>query len=79
MLLTNGVDEAIHLMCVRVSGRGRRGDDRNADLLHVRREHAHDDAALMKVQADESLEFPFERFLAAITDADEADYRGFAE
>ena len=69
VLLTNGVDEAIHLMCVAFLEEGDEALICTPTLLYVRREHRDDDAGgLRKVQADATLEFPFERFLAAITE-----------
>jgi len=68
VLITNGVDEAIHLMCttfleaedeVLICTPTFFMYDVNAQLMTPH---------LVKVQADESLEFPFERFLAAITE-----------
>ncbi len=68
VLLTNGVDEAIHLMCCAFL-------DANDEALiatpsffmydvNIQMMTPH----LRKVQADETLEFPFERFMAAITE-----------
>jgi histidinol-phosphate aminotransferase len=68
VLLTNGVDEAIHLMCCTFLDEGDEGliatpsffmYDVNVGLMT---------RGLVKVQADETLEFPFERVLAAITE-----------
>ena len=68
VLLTNGVDEAIHLMCVAFLEEGDEAliatptffmYDVNINLMT---------RGLVKVQADESLQFPFERFMAAITE-----------
>jgi len=67
ILLTNGVDEAIHLVCAAFL------EDEDEVLLSTptffmfevsaRMMTAH----LIRVQADASLEFPYDRFLAAIT------------
>jgi histidinol-phosphate aminotransferase len=67
VLLTNGVDEAIHLVCAAFLE-----EDDEAIIctptffmyeVSVRMMTAH----LTRVQADASLEFPYDRFLAAIT------------
>ena len=67
VLLTNGVDEAIHLVCAAFLE-----DDDEAIIctptffmyeVSVRMMTPH----LTRVQADASLEFPYERFVAAIT------------
>jgi histidinol-phosphate aminotransferase len=67
VLLTNGVDEAIHLICAAFLE-----EDDDAIIctptffmyeVSARMMTSH----LVRVQADESLEFPYERFLAAIT------------
>lgn len=68
VLLTNGVDEAIHLMCCAFL------EDGDEALIATPTFFMYDVSismmthGLVKVQADESLEFPFERFLAAITE-----------
>jgi histidinol-phosphate aminotransferase len=68
VLLTNGVDEAIHLICVAFLEEGDEAlictpgffmYDVSIELMTP--------GGLRKVQADETLAFPFERFLAAIT------------
>ena len=68
VLLTNGVDEAIHLICVAFLEEGDEAVvwtpsffmyDVSIELMAP--------GGLRKVQADETLAFPFERFLAAIT------------
>jgi histidinol-phosphate aminotransferase len=67
ILLTNGVDEAIHLMCAAFL----EADDEA--LIATPTFFMYDVSAklmtpnLIRVQADASLEFPFERFMAAIT------------
>ena len=68
VLLTNGVDEAIHLMCCAFL----EADDEALIAtpsffmydVNVQMMTAH----LQKIQSDESLGFPFERFMAAITE-----------
>src|SRR6202453_4896301 len=68
VLLTNGVDEAIHLMCVAFL------EDKDEALIATPSFFMYDVSVQMmtphlrKVQADASLEFPFERFMAAITE-----------
>jgi histidinol-phosphate aminotransferase len=68
VLLTNGVDEAIHLMCCAFLDEGDEAliapptffmYDVNISIMT---------RGLVKVQSDETLEFPFERFMAAITE-----------
>jgi histidinol-phosphate aminotransferase len=68
VLLTNGVDEGIHLMCSAFLDEGDEAliapptffmYDVNVSLMT---------RGLVKVQSDETLEFPFERFMAAITE-----------
>jgi histidinol-phosphate aminotransferase len=68
VLLTNGVDEAIHLMCAAFL----EADDEA--LISTPTFFMYDVSIQMmtphlrKVQADATLEFPFERFMAAITE-----------
>src|SRR5271170_611383 len=68
VLLTNGVDEAIHLMCVTFL----EADDEA--LISTPTFFMYDvnikmmTPDLRKVQADATLEFPFERFMSAITE-----------
>ena len=45
MLLTNGVDEAIHLVCAAFLEEDDEALICDADVLHVRREREHDDGA----------------------------------
>jgi histidinol-phosphate aminotransferase len=68
VMLTNGVDEGIHLMCTTFLEEGEEAliatpsffmYDVNIGLMT---------RGVVKVQADETLEFPFERVLAAITE-----------
>lgn len=67
VILTNGVDEAIHLMACAFL------DEGDEALICTPTFFMYDvsigmmTSGLIKVQTDDSLEFPFERFLAAIT------------
>ena len=67
VLLTNGVDEAIHLMACAFL------EDGDEALICTPTFFMYDVSIMMmttglkRVQADDSLEFPFERFMAAIT------------
>ena len=68
VVLTNGVDEAIHLLCAAFL------DEGDEALISTPTFFMYDvsvqmmTSRLTRVQADESLAFPFERFLAAITE-----------
>ncbi|MGD0444824.1 MAG: histidinol-phosphate transaminase [Edaphobacter sp.] len=68
VLLTNGVDEAIHLMCCAFL------DAEDQALIATPSFFMYDVSVQMmtphlrKVQADTTLEFPFERFMAAISE-----------
>ena len=68
ILLTNGVDEAIHLMCCAFL------DEGDEALIAPPTFFMYDVSicmmtrGLVKVQSDETLEFPFERFMTAITE-----------
>ena len=68
VLLTNGVDEAIHLMCCAFL------EAEDEALIATPSFFMYDVSVQMmtphlrKVQADATLEFPFERFMAAITE-----------
>jgi histidinol-phosphate aminotransferase len=68
VLLTNGVDEAIHLMCATFL------EAEDEALIATPTFFMYDvnikmmTPHLRKVQADATLEFPFERFMTAITD-----------
>ncbi|ADW70084.1 histidinol-phosphate transaminase [Granulicella tundricola] len=69
VLLTNGVDEAIHLLCVTFL------EDDDEALIWTPGFFMYDvniqlmsPGGLRKVQSDASMQFPRERFLAAITD-----------
>lgn len=67
LILTNGVDEAIHLVACAFL------DEGDEALICTPTFFMYDvsvsmmTSRLVKVQADDSLEFPFERFLAAVT------------
>ena len=67
VLLTNGVDEAIHLLCCALL------DEGDEALICTPTFFMYDvsvgmmTSKLKRVQTNDSLEFPFERFLAAIT------------
>jgi histidinol-phosphate aminotransferase len=67
VLLTNGVDEAIHLVCCAFL------EENDEALICTPGFFMYDVSVLMmtphlrKIQADETLAFPFERFMAAIT------------
>jgi histidinol-phosphate aminotransferase len=68
VLLTNGVDEAIHLMCCAFL------EAEDEALIATPSFFMYDVSVQMmtphlrKIQSDASLEFPFERFMAAITE-----------
>jgi histidinol-phosphate aminotransferase len=68
VLLTNGVDEAIHLLCCAFL------DEDDEALIAPPTFFMYDVSismmtrGLVKVQSDETLTFPFERFIAAITE-----------
>lgn len=68
VLLTNGVDEAIHLVCCAFLEEG------DEALICTPGFFMYDVSIMMmtpnlrKVQADETLQFPFEKFVAAITE-----------
>ena len=67
VLLTNGVDEAIHLLCAAFL------EEEDEAMICTPTFFMYEVSArmmtdhLIRVQTDESLEFPYERFLAAIT------------
>lgn len=69
VLLTNGVDEAIHLLCAAFL------EENDEALIATPGFFMYDVSAsmmtsrLIKVQADATLQFPFERFVRAITPA----------
>jgi histidinol-phosphate aminotransferase len=68
VLLTNGVDEAIHLVCCAFL------EDGDEAVICTPGFFMYDVSVMMmtpnlcKVQADETLQFPFEKFVAAITE-----------
>jgi histidinol-phosphate aminotransferase len=68
VVLTNGVDEAIHLICCAFL------EEEDEALICTPTFFMYDVSVrmmtphLVKVQTDETLEFPFERFMAAITE-----------
>src|ERR1700734_27241 len=68
VLLTNGVDEAIHLMCVAFLEEGDEAMIATPTFFMYDVSIKLMTYGLVKVQADESLQFPFERFMAAITE-----------
>lgn len=68
VLLTNGVDEAIHLMCCAFLDEGDEALIAPPTFFMYDVSISMMTRGLVKVQADETLEFPFERFLAAITE-----------
>jgi histidinol-phosphate aminotransferase len=67
VLLTNGVDEAIHLVCAAFLEEGDEALISTPTFFMYEVSVSMMTAGLKKVQADASLEFPYERFLAAIT------------
>jgi histidinol-phosphate aminotransferase len=68
VLLTNGVDEAIHLMACAFLEEGDEALIATPSFFMYDVSIAMMTRGLIKVQADETLEFPFERFLAAINE-----------
>jgi histidinol-phosphate aminotransferase len=68
VMLTNGVDEAIHLLCATFLDEGDEALIATPGFFMYDVSVSMMTGGLVKVQADESLEFPFERFLAAITE-----------
>jgi histidinol-phosphate aminotransferase len=67
VLLTNGVDEAIHLLACAFLDEGDEGLICTPGFFMYDVSISMMTGGLRKVQTDDSLEFPFERFLAAIT------------
>ncbi len=67
VLLTNGVDEAIHLVACAFLDEGDEALDLHAHLLHVRRVRQHDDRQARAGADRRFTDLPVERFLAAIT------------
>lgn len=68
VLLTNGVDEAIHLICCAFLDEGDEAVIATPSFFMYDVNIRMMTRGLVKVQADETLEFPFERLLAAITE-----------
>jgi histidinol-phosphate aminotransferase len=68
VLLTNGVDEAIHLVCCAFLEQGDEALIATPSFFMYDVSIAMMTSGLVKVQADETLQFPFERFLAAINE-----------
>jgi histidinol-phosphate aminotransferase len=68
VLLTNGVDEAIHLMCCAFLDEGDEAMIAPPTFFMYDVSICMMTRGLVKVQSDETLEFPFERFMAAITE-----------
>ncbi|MCU1224317.1 MAG: histidinol-phosphate aminotransferase [Edaphobacter sp.] len=68
VLLTNGVDEAIHLICCAFLEEGDEAVICTPTFFMYDVSISMMTRGLVKVQTDETLEFPFERFLAAITE-----------
>jgi histidinol-phosphate aminotransferase len=67
VILTNGVDEAIHLMACAFLDEGDEAMICTPTFFMYDVSVGMMTSGLIKVQTDDSLEFPFERFLAAIT------------
>jgi histidinol-phosphate aminotransferase len=67
VLLTNGVDEAIHLVCAAFLEEGDEALIATPTFFMYEVSVCMMTAGLKKVQAEASLEFPYARFLAAIT------------
>jgi histidinol-phosphate aminotransferase len=67
VLLTNGVDEAIHLVCAAFLEEGDEALIATPTFFMYDVSASMMTAGLKRVQADMSLEFPYARFLAAIT------------
>jgi histidinol-phosphate aminotransferase len=67
VLLTNGVDEAIHLVCAAFLEEGDEALIATPTFFMYDVSASMMTAGLKKVQSDASLEFPYARFLAAIT------------
>ena len=67
VLLTNGVDEAIHLLCCAFLDEGDEALVATPSFFIYDVSVSMMTAGLVRVQADDSLAFPYTRFLAAIT------------
>ncbi len=68
VLLTNGVDEAIHLLCAAFLEEGDEALIATPTFFMYDVSISMMTSGLRRVQSDASLEFPFERFLAAINE-----------
>jgi histidinol-phosphate aminotransferase len=68
VLLTNGVDEAIHLICCTFLEEGDEALICTPSFFMYDVSVSMMTRGLVRIQADETLEFPFERFLAAINE-----------
>jgi histidinol-phosphate aminotransferase len=68
VLLTNGVDEAIHLICCAFLEEGDEAVITTPSFFMYNVSVSMMTRGLVKVQCDETLQFPFERFLAAINE-----------
>ncbi|MBS1821867.1 MAG: histidinol-phosphate transaminase [Acidobacteria bacterium] len=68
VLLTNGVDEAIHLICCTFLEEGDEAIVCTPSFFMYDVSVSMMTRGLVRIQADETLEFPFERFLAAINE-----------
>ena len=68
VLLTNGVDEGIHLMCCAFLDEGDEALIATPSFFMYDVNISLFTRGLVKVQADETLQFPFERVLAAISE-----------
>jgi histidinol-phosphate aminotransferase len=68
VLLTNGVDEAIHLICCTFLEEGDEALICTPSFFMYDVSVAMMTRGLVRIQADETLEFPFERFLDAINE-----------
>jgi histidinol-phosphate aminotransferase len=68
VLLTNGIDEAIHLICCTFLEDGDEALICTPSFFMYDVSIAMMTRGLVRVQADETLEFPFERFLSAINE-----------
>ena len=67
VLLTNGVDEAIHLVCAAFLDEGDEALIQTPTFFMYEVSAAMMTSRVIKIQADSSLAFPYERFLQAIT------------
>ena len=67
LLLTNGVDEAIHLLCETYLDPGRRSPHRRADVFDVRDLHGAAGAQVIAIPAGPEFRFPLDAVRASIT------------